>query len=428
MVEASLTEQTSHLVIQLVAILVAAKLGAELAVRWAKQPAVIGELVAGMLVGPFALGGLTVPFYGQPLFPMPVGEAGGFPVSASLFGFTQVGAAVLLFVAGLETDLHQFARYGAQAALVAAGGVLVPFVLVAGAMVLLGMAPTLMSPAALFMGAVVTATSVGITARVLTDLGAVRSPEGTVILGAAVVDDVLGILVLAIVISIAGSGSVALLDVSFAAVKALGFWVAMVVVSAVLGEWLSHKLLWFQSDGATVGLGLALALFAGFVAEQAGLAFIIGAYSVGLGLSRTDAAKHLKHSLEPVAHVMVPPFFVVMGMLVDFHAVAGVLGAGLLFAALAAIGKIVGCGLPALATGFGRRGATRIGFGMLPRGEVALIVAGTGLTSGLIDSQLFGVAVLVTVLTTLPAPMLLMRLFADDAPPAAPLPDPAPAG
>ncbi|MSQ09912.1 MAG: cation:proton antiporter [Dehalococcoidia bacterium] len=406
----SLASQTSLVLIQLALVLIAAKFGAEIAVRWAKQPAVIGELVAGIAIGPFALGGIPLPFSGLALFPIDA-ASGPIPVSAALYVFTQVGAAVLLFTAGLETDLNQFARYGARAALVAAGGVVGPFVLVAGAAVIFGLAPEISSPGALFLGAVVTATSVGITARVLTDLRALRTPEGTTIIGAAVVDDVLGILVLAIVISVAGTASVSVVDLSLAAGKALLAWVLMVGVTALLGDVLSKFLLRLRSEGAYLGLGLALALLVGLLAEQVGLAFIIGAYSVGLGLSRTPVAEHLIEALKPVAHALVPPFFVVMGMLVDLSAILPVLGVGIALSVLAAIGKIAGCGLPALAAGYGRAGALRIGFGMLPRGEVALIVAGTGLSSGLIDRQLFGVAVLITLLTTLPAPWLLERSF-----------------
>lgn len=402
---------TSAVILQLAVVLVAAKLGAEVAVRWMRQPPVIGELLAGVLIGPYALGSLVLPGAEGPVFLLDAGGPSAAPVSAALMLFTQVGAAVLLFDAGLQTDLHQFARRGLQATVVAIGGVLLPFGLVAVAVVLLGLAPSVTSPGALFMGAVVTATSVGITARVLTDLQKLQTAEGVTIVGAAVVDDVLGILVLAIVTGVLTTGSVSLAEVSWYAARALGFWVAMVAFMVVAGDAMSAFLLRLHSEGAVLGLGLALALFAGVAAEHAGLAFIIGAYSAGLGLSRTPVAPQLSASLQPVAHAVVPVFFVVMGMLVNVPLLVGVAGAGLVLGALAAFGKIAGCGLPALLAGFRPASALQVGIGMLPRGEVALIVAGAGLTSGMIDTQLFGAAVFVTVLTTLPAPKLLAWAF-----------------
>ncbi|HWP28694.1 MAG TPA: cation:proton antiporter, partial [Chloroflexota bacterium] len=377
--EHDLATRVSLLVLQLAVILLAAKLGAEIAERWLRQPPVLGELAAGMLVGPYALGGVPLPLLG-PLFPLPATGVGPgqLPVSTELYALGQVAAVVLLFVAGLETDFGQFLRFGPAAGAVATGGVVLPFVLGAGATVALGLAASLLEPAALFMGAVLTATSVGITARVLADLGKLDTPEGVTILAAAVIDDVLGILVLAMVVGLATAGTVAPAELGLVGLRALVFWLLLVAVAVAAAEPLARLFARFQGEGALVPLVLAIGFLGAAVAQAAGLALIIGAYSVGLAFSRVRTAAALRRVLRPVYHLLVPIFFVVIGMLVDLPAMSTVLLFGTVITLLAILGKVVGCGAIALAVGFNRLGALRVGLGMLPRGEVALIIAGVG--------------------------------------------------
>ena len=411
--EHDLTALVTRLVLELAVILIAAKLGGELAMRFFKTPPVLGELLVGVLIGPFALGAIPLPLLG-PLFPLPEGTPGVptlVPVSSELYSFAQVASIVLLFVAGLETDSRQFFRYAGPASVVALGGVIAPFFLGAGATVLFGFASSLMDPHALFMGAVMTATSVGITARVLADLKRLDSPEGVTILGAAVVDDVLGILVLTIVVGIASSGTVSLGNIGVVTAKAVLFWGGLTGGAFLLSSRISKLLLKFKTGGAPLALALAIAFLASVLAESFGLAMIIGAYSIGLALSSTQLRLHIEPQLIGVYDALVPVFFVVMGMMVNVQAMTGALLFGLVISALAILGKIVGCGLPSLAVGFNPRGALRIGFGMLPRGEVALIVASVGLTRGVITETVFGVAILMTLVTTLMAPPLLQAAF-----------------
>src|SRR5438046_2917890 len=198
-------------------------MGGEIAERWLGQPGVLGELAAGIAIGPFALGALPIPAVG-PLVPPHVGAVA---VSDELYALAQLGSIVLLLVAGLETDLRQFLRFGPAAALVAVGGVIVPFGLGAGAAVWLGLARSAGDPHALFLGAILTATSVGITARVLGDLGQLDTPEGVTILGAAVIDDVLGILVLALVVGASGGRGASTGELAFISLKALGAWLGL---------------------------------------------------------------------------------------------------------------------------------------------------------------------------------------------------------
>ena len=412
--EHDVIEKVTHLVFQLAFILAAAKVGGEICQRFLKIPPVLGELVVGIIIGPFALGQIDIPGLG-PLFEAPH-NGGAIPVSLELYSVSQIAAVVLLFTAGLETDLKQFLRYAGPATAVAIGGVVFPFLFGVGATFLFkpgGLEGDPLLHSALFVGAVMTATSVGITARVLNDINKLDSPEGVTILAAAVVDDVLGILVLTIILGLsepdhsANFGSVALVGV-----KAIGFWLTLMVGGILLAKYISAALGSFRSAGSGIALALALAFLAAGLAESFGLAMIIGAYTIGLALSGTQLARQLEEPIMAVYHGLVPIFFVVMGMLVDVTVMGGVLLFGAVITFLAILSKVVGSGIPALFAGFSRAGSWRIGIGMLPRGEVALIIAGIGLSRGLIGSDVFGVAILMTVVTTLMAPLILVPSFA----------------
>lgn len=408
----NITELITHLTIQVAVILVAAKLGGEICQRYFRVPSVLGELSAGVIIGPFAIGGWSI-FGLDPLFPLAIhgGANSGIPVSTEIYFLAQFASIVLLFVVGLETDLSLFMKYAGPALLVAAGGVIFPFFLGMVSTVIFGPAEGLFSPEALFMGAIMTATSVGITARVLTELKSLHTPEGVTILAAAVVDDVLGILILTIVVGVSTIGSISAGGVAWVGFKAIAFWLVLTGGGILLAPYIARVIGKLQVPGGGVVLFLALALFAAAMAEMFGLALIIGAYSVGLALSRTELAHRMMDPLTAIYHGLVPVFFVVMGMLVDISAMKGALILGVVITLLAIVSKVFGGGLPALATGFTMRGAWRIGFGMLPRGEVALIIAGIGLVRGVIGQDLFGVAILMTVVTTVIAPVVLVPLF-----------------
>lgn len=409
---AGLTESVTHFIFQLAIILIAAKFLGEVIARWAKLPAVLGDLLAGVLIGPYALGALHFGSLG-PLFELPPGPItnpfDALPLEIYVTG--QFAAVVLLFAAGLETDLRQFLRFAGPASLVAIGGLTLPFFLGVVATIVMGFADGIGDPVALFMGAIMTATSVGITARVLSDMNRLRSPEGTTIIAAAVVDDVLGILILTMVIAVAHSGQVSLQELGIVGVKAIGFWIALTGLTLVTSNWIFRGLAWFSVPGTMLAIALALALLGAALAESFGLAMIIGAYSMGLALSPTPLGKTIHESLMGVYHTLVPVFFVTMGMLVNIPAMADALWFGIVLTLLAIVGKIAGCGLPAMVAGFNPRGAWRISLGMLPRGEVALIIAGVGLANSVIGVEEFGVAIMMTAITTLVAPMLLSPAF-----------------
>jgi Kef-type K+ transport system membrane component KefB len=395
------------LILQLAAILCAAKVGGHICTRYLKIPEVLGELGAGIIIGPYALGSLAG------IFPLP--EAGGFPISPELYGIATLASIVLLYLAGLETDISMFLRFSVAGSLVGAGGVVFSFALGDMVAVWTGMAEGYMSPAALFLGTISTATSVGITARILSERNKLDSAEGVTILAGAVIDDVLGIVILALVVGLArassGGGSVEWGGIALIAGKAIGFWIVCTTAGILLARHLGKVLEFFRSRETMASMSLGLALLLAGLSEHAGLAMIIGAYIMGLSLSRVDCAHELQRRLEPVYQTLVSVFFCVMGMLVNVPAMKPLLLAGLAFSLVAVVAKVVGCALPAAFMGFNRLGSLRIGVGMLPRGEVALIVAGIGLSTGLVQADVFGVAIMMTLLTTVMAPLIMVRLF-----------------
>ena len=400
-----------HLVLQLAVILAAARLTGLLCRKLFNFPAVLGELVAGMIIGPYALGRLPIPGLG-PMFPI---EHGLIPVSAPLYGFATIASILLLFLSGLETDLATFLRYSLVGTAVGIGGVIFSFGFGAGCAVFSGLARSFMDPAALVLGAISTATSVGITARILSEKRKTDSPEGVTILAGAVLDDVLGIVVLAVVVGMSrvheAHGSVNWGHILAICGKAIGFWLALTVLGLVSARRISRVLKAVRSSETIAAVAMGLALLLAGVMESAGLAMIIGAYVTGLSLSRTDLVNLIHNELRGAYNMLVPVFFCVMGMLVDFHALKGVFVFGLVYTVFAILAKVVGCGLPAWIMQFNLRGAYRIGVGMVPRGEVALIIASIGLAAGAISSDVFSASIMMTMLTTVIAPPLLAKAF-----------------
>ncbi|MDR0494643.1 MAG: cation:proton antiporter [Treponema sp.] len=406
-----ITSSMAELVLQIGIILFAVRLGEQLAKK-ARIPSVLGELLIGVVIGPYALGSIAIPGFPHGIFPL--GENSSLAVSPELYAFATVASIILLFVSGLDTDLGLFLRYSVAGGLIGLGGALVSFAIGAGCGVLL-LHTSFFDPRCLFFGILSTATSVGITARILNDQKKMDSPEGVTILAAAVFDDVLGIVMLAVVLGIVSmltgttAGSFPVQAILGIAGKALGIWLGFTALGLFFSRRLASLLKIFKHsyDFSILALGLALVL-AGFFEKQ-GLAMIIGAYIAGLSLSKTDIAAVIQGRIQGLYEFFVPLFFAVMGMMVNVREIfsAQVLIFGGVYTLAAVLAKIFGCGGPALLLGFNVKGALRIGVGMVPRGEVALIIAGIGLASGVLDNQLFSIAILLTLLTTVVAPPLL---------------------
>lgn len=430
------TEQVAILVLQLGIIIFAARFCGDF-MKKLKMPSVLGELLAGILIGPCLLGGIPLPFLDlhQGLF----GTLDHLSVTASyldngtplteslgvvnfqsyhiaLYGIAMVGSVLLLFMSGLETDLRMFIRYSVTGTLVGFGGVIFSFILGDLVSVIL-LHKDFMAPCSLFLGILSTATSVGITARILSERKKVDSPEGVTILAAAVIDDVIGIICLAIVMGIVNVSDDAGIHwgaIGLTSVKCISFWLVATAIGLFSSRIVAKFLRKYKSPPVFSILAFGIALIVAGVFEANGLAMIIGAYVAGLSLSRTDVSFAIQRALTPVYNMFVPVFFVIMGMLVDISVFKDekVLKIGLIYSAIAILAKIIGCALPAYFMKFNLLGAFRIGTGMVPRGEVALIIAGIGMSTmhdgnPILDSSLFGVVIIMTLLTTLLAPPLL---------------------
>jgi Kef-type K+ transport system membrane component KefB len=385
-------------------IIVCAKLAGELMERLG-QPAVLGELVVGVLAGNAALLG------GPDLSVLATGE--------TLTVLAELGAVLLLFHVGLESTPKEMLAVGGRATLVAVAGVVAPMLLGFGVGRLARPDQPWMLHA--FLGAMLAATSVGITARVLKDAGALRAPFARIILGAAVIDDVLGLVVLAVVsgiITAAASGA-ALSAAAVAAIvaKALVFLAGALVIGSLVSPRLFRGALALRSRGVVLSLSLALCFVLSYLALRAGLAPIVGAFAAGLVLEdvhfeglRNRGEPPLHESLEPLIALLVPVFFVRMGMLVDLRSFASgsVIGFAALLTMAAILGKLA-CGAVA------PRGVSRLtlGLGMMPRGEVGLIFAGIGsqlVLAGrpVVDAGAYAAAVFMVVATTVLTPPLLL--------------------
>jgi len=384
--------EASRVFLDLFILFSAAKLGGAILQR-VGQPAVVGEILAGMLIGPHLLGLVTE------------SEFQGV--------FAELGVVFLLFMVGLETQPSGLVRVGRQAAGVAVLGVVVPFGL---AMVTMG---ALQRPLVegLFVGAALMATSVGITARVLGDLGYTGTRVARIIIGAAVIDDILGILVLAIVSGLA-AGRLSLLEIEILTAEAIAFVVVAVLVGRFAMGRISPRL--SRSAGGTsrgplFAVAIALCYGLSALADTIGLAAIIGAFFAGIIFAEIPEARELRRSMEPIYAILVPIFFVLMGAQVDTPRLLSmdVLPVGLLITAVAVVGKLVGCGLGAY--GLGRRDALAVGVGMTPRGEVGIVVALIGLSKGVISSDVYSQVIMMSILTSLFAPSLLRMLLVPQA-------------
>ncbi len=385
-------------------ILVAAKLGAVFAERF-KQPEVLGELLAGIIVGNLVLFNF---------------DSFSFLMHDHFIEiFASLGVIILLFEVGLESKVHEMMAVGLKSFTVAIAGVVTPFLV--GYYVSGMILPDLPEISKIFMGAILTATSVGITARVFKDLKFTQEAEARIVLGAAVIDDILGLIILAVVSGMAACSGVAdCSDVSASQItiisaKAIGF----VVAAVVLGQMLAHKTIklisFFKIPGMMLTTALVACFMGSYLANQMGLAPIVGAFAIGLVLEDVHFKSFMskisiEEAIQPISILMVPVFFVMTGMQVDLSVFAdpSIITAALAVTVAAILGKLV-CSWAFWSAAPMKRWI--IGVGMIPRGEVGLIFASVGKSIGVIDDRLYAITVIMVILTTLLPPPILSSLI-----------------
>ena len=373
------------LLLDLFAIFLAAKALGELFER-VRLPAVLGEILTGVALGPYALGWIHP--------------------SDTINSLAEIGAIFVLFNAGLETSSGDLIRVGKTALLVALAGVLFPFVLGFGYMKLIGDATT----EAVFVGAAMVATSVGITARVLGDLEVLSTELAKIILGAAVFDDILGMVMLAVVAGLANTGGVEWAHLGLLAAEAAGFALFMIFVAPHIVRKVHRGVERLSTRNAPLLVALSICMLLSWLALKIGMAAIIGAFFAGLMFADLAPRWDLLPKAHAINEFLAPYFFFSIGARLNVGLfTGGVLKTALVITVLAIVSKVVGCGLPVL--GRGRRTVLGVGIGMMPRGEVALIVALAGLNAQIVSESRFAIVVFMTAVTTLLAPPALRMLF-----------------
>jgi len=351
------------------------------------QPSVLGKLIAGIILGPAVLNWV------QP--------------TEFIDHFAEIGVLLLMFIAGLETDLQQLKENWKASVAVALGGVILPLIGGYGLSIALG----LPQAEALFMGLLLCATSVSISVQALKEMNQLSSREGTTILGAAVVDDIVVVIMLAVMISFLGVGGG---DVSLTWL--IGKKVIFFAIIAVACIWLVPLVMKLASKlkvtEAVMSGAIVICLGFAYFAEWLGVAGIIGSFAAGLAISQTKFRKEVEHRVEPITYTLfVPVFFVSIGLNITFDGLGDQVVFMVLLSIVAIITKLIGCGFGAKLTGFSTKSSLIIGAGMISRGEVALIIATTGLSAGLFPQAYFTSIVLVVIVTTLVTPPLLKAMF-----------------
>ncbi|MEM9770949.1 MAG: cation:proton antiporter [Cyanobacteria bacterium P01_D01_bin.73] len=414
--------------LSLIVVYLASKIGGELCVRL-DLPPVLGELVGGVVVGVSVLNLLVFPEEGAAaiatdsrLMGFLQATAGVDPdIMGSVFASTsetvnvlsEIGVILLLFEIGLESDLNELIRVGPQAAIVAVVGVVTPFLLGTGGLVYFFNLDTV---PAIFAGAALTATSIGITAKVLAEIQRLSSREGQIIIGAAVLDDILGIVILAVVASLAKEGTVEISNVLILVASAAAFLIGVIVLGRLLIPYFVGLMDQLKTRGQVLILSLTLAFALAYVADVIQLEGILGAFAAGLVLAETKKRDELEEQVKPVADVLVPVFFVAVGAKTNLGVLNPAVPAnreGLIIAAfliaVAIVGKVV--------TGYTLFGGKEkvnklaIGVGMIPRGEVGLVFAGVGSASGVLPESLDAAIIVMVIATTFLAPPMLRFAF-----------------
>ena len=366
-------------------IILSTKLAGHISVKLG-QPSVLGKLIVGIILGPAILGWIDN--------------------NEFIHYVSEIGVLLLMFIAGLETDLDQLKKNWRSAVAVAVGGIILPFVGGFGVADLFGLSTNY----ALFMGVLFSATSVSISVQVLKDMDRLSSREGTTILGAAVVDDILVVILLAFMMSFLGTGQ----DVSLGLLigKKVLFFIGVFVAGAFIVPRVMKWLSTLKVTEPIISIALFICFGFAYFADLMGMAGIIGSFAAGIAISQTNFKNVVEKKVEPIAYsIFVPVFFVSIGLNVSFEGVGQQIGFLIVLTVAAVLTKLLGGALGAKITGFSNVSSFAIGAGMVSRGEVALIIASTGLQAGLLLPEYFTSVIIMVILTTLIAPPLLKVLF-----------------
>jgi Kef-type K+ transport system membrane component KefB len=392
-----------HVLISLAVLLFAAKIFAEIFNKL-KLPAVLGELIAGIIVGPFALGSFAI-FDGKPLVVL----------NETVLQIGAIAGLVILFIAGLHITPREFLKGGAASFTIGACGVIVPFFLGYYVFTLFG----LEGLQSILIATALTATSIAISVTVLTELGRIQTKEAKLILGAAIVDDILAIAVLSVVVTMVQTGNLSpnVIDIMFLILKILGIFAALLIGAILtIPRIVNTERLW-KAKGSIEGIVTASFFGASAIAAAVGLSPIVGAFSVGMAVSSTKIIKRVEEYVDKLEIIFAPLFFSIIGAQVNLTGInLEVLLLSAVVIAVAIFSKLVGCGLPAAVFLRDKSKAMKIGIGMISRGEVGLIVAGIGVTSGVLSANIYTTIIIMVAVTTLITPVWLKKAYSKEKP------------
>lgn len=411
--------------LSLVIIYFASKLGGEISIRL-NLPPVLGELVGGVVIGVSAFHLLLFPESGASASDSlliqllqktssltDAGAQGVFAAQSEVISvLSELGVIILLFEIGLESDLKELIRVGPQAAIVAVVGVVAPFTLGTTGLIYLFHVPTI---PAVFAGAALTATSIGITAKVLAEINRLNSEEGQIIIGAAVLDDILGIIVLAVVASLVKTGEIQLANIVYLIISAATFLIGAIMIGRFFSPYFVNLVDGMKTRGQLLVVGLIFAFLLSYIAQVIELEAILGSFAAGLVLAETEKHLELQKQIIPVADFFVPIFFVCVGAKTDLSVLNPAIPSnreGLIIAAFLVLVAVVSKAIAGFAV-FGKPGINKlaIGVGMIPRGEVGLVFAGVGAASGALSPATEAAIIMMVILTTFLAPPLLRIVF-----------------
>jgi len=394
-------EALIHVLISLAILLFAAKIFAELFNKL-RLPAVLGELVAGIIVGPFALGALPL-FDGKPI--VVLGE--------TVREIGELSGVVILFIAGLQITPKEFLKGGAASFTIGACGVVVPFFVGYYVFTLFGLAAL----QSVLIATALTATSIAISVRVLTELGKMQTMEARLILGAAIVDDILAIAVLSVITTMVQTGDMTpnILDITFLILKILGIFAALLIGAIFIVPKILHAERLWKSRGSIEGIVTASFFGASGIAALVGLSPIVGAFAVGMAVASSRIIRRVEEYVDKLEIIFAPLFFAIIGAQVDLTGVnLNVLYLSSIIIIVAIVTKLIGCGLPAMIFLKDRTKSLKVGIGMISRGEIGLIVAGIGVTSGALSSNIYTTVIIMVAITTIITPIWLKKAYSKE--------------